>query len=194
MPWIVYPYNPLRPVARGVRGGMMHHPKSAKRSMHFQPQSVPNMRVLFGWLRGWISKKSVHFLGPKGLPAPPQNPSWLKSWIRYIGAQPNCNHRVIYTPVHHVDSVENCGWSFGCSSYMNIIHCALLLCVRFVMMLAPSIKLRTNTSFLLFPSPAQVITLTEATSLTGVYWRETQSKMTTTSIPSVVNTSYSIVN
>ena len=61
-----------------------------------------------------------------------------------------------YAPVHHVESVENCGlcmrWCFACSSYTNIMDFALVIkCyVCFIVTPAPSNELRIIASYRLF--------------------------------------------
>ena len=80
---------------------------------------------------------------------------------------------LIYTPVHLVESVENCGlcmgWHLACSSYANVI--GLRTCnlrVRFVMTPAPGIKLCAIAAYRLFHSRAQLLTFTDSTRWTGV--------------------------
>ena len=73
-----------------------------------------------------------------------------------------------YTPVHLIESVENCGWCLACSSYTNAMHCALATMRALPYDTRPSIKLYTIASYCLFHYHAQVVTFTDSTTWTLV--------------------------
>ena len=86
-----------RPIARG----MMHHPKSGKRST-FSHKVGQNGVLVGGLMEGsfkkstpWVQK--VHFLGG---PAPPQNQSWLRAWRGLFCAQSNNIYNLLFFSLH----------------------------------------------------------------------------------------------